>query len=442
MKRFRTRWEETYGKQIELTDEAIRGMIARRCVDTGSRWYLAEMLLTENDRKQLLSYIDGMFASGKKALYYLAVYRALEKNLESQILTADLLTKYLQATCKGRYYYYADYLAAAPNTRVNIAQEIAAVMKEYGRPLHTDTLAEQLPHIPLERLDQEVHFNSVFLCNGPHVYFHESMADIAQGELEQIASMIQDSLDDQGFMLAHEMLAQVRKQIPELSERLSDFSDMGQRSIFTARLRKQFTFTGKVITPLGQAMNLVDMFSMFCKRHAPFTLDELSAFAEECNAPIYWDTIHANCARVSEDQFVLMDAVHVNKNLVDAAIDQFCKGDYVLLVEINTFDAFPYAGYPWNAYLLEQYAATMSPGFTLMHGAYTKTGTPGVIVRRNAKYTNYDEILSDALAESSLILQTGPCLDWLAERGYIARKKLNNMAELIARAKLLRSQKG
>ena len=38
--------------------------------------------------------------------------------MESQNLTADLLTKYLQATCKGKYYYYADYLAAATDMGV------------------------------------------------------------------------------------------------------------------------------------------------------------------------------------------------------------------------------------------------------------------------------------------------------------------------------------
>ena len=32
-----------------------------------------------------------------------------------------------------------------------------------------------------------------------HVYFHESMADLTAEELDQIASFIQEELDDQGY---------------------------------------------------------------------------------------------------------------------------------------------------------------------------------------------------------------------------------------------------
>lgn len=442
MKRYRTRWEETYKKPISLSDDEIRRLIAQRCVDTGNRWYLPDLLLSLQDREQLLHYIDGLFSSGKRAVYYLAIYRALEKNLESQSITADLLAKYLQATCRGRYVFYPDYLAVSSNTQINVAQEITAEMLSYGRPMHMDTLAAQLPHVPEEVLEKEVRQNSTFLCNGPHVYFPESMADVTESELKQLSTLIQNTLDDQGFLLAHDLMAQMRNRLPELDERLSDYSDMGKRAIVASRLKRKFMFSGAVITPLGQSMNLTDMYAMFCKRHAPFTLDELEEFAEECNVPIYWDTVHENCARVSETQFVPLASVSVNKFLADTAIDQFCKGDYILFGEINTFDAFPYAGYPWNAYLLEQYVATISDDFTLMHGAYTKTGTPGVIMRRDAHFASYDEILEDALAQSSVLLQSGPCLDWLAEQGYISRKKLSNIAEIIARAKLLRSQKG
>ena len=173
---------------------------------------------------------------------------------------------------------------------------------------------------------------------------------------------------------------------PETAERLSFLTLLGAREAVAYKLRDRFNFSGPVITPKGQAMNMIDVFAMYCKRHAPFTLDELTDFAKECDSTIYMDTVHRNCLRISKEEFVPNGSVRWNIPHADAAIALHCPGKYVSLKSIQHFDAFPFVGYPWNSYLLEQYVATVSKDFILMHSSYAKNTTSGAIVRRNAGF--------------------------------------------------------
>ena len=149
-----------------------------------------------------------------------------------------------------------------------------------------------------------------------------------------------------------------------------------------------------------------------------------------------------NCERVSEEEFVATGAVRWDIPHVDAAIALQCPGKYVSMKGIQYFDAFPYVGYSWNSYLLEQYVATVSKDFLLMHSSYAKNNTSGVIVRWNAGFGSFDEVLADILANAPVDLEKDLCLGYLADAGYITRRKLSNISEIITRAKMLRSQKG
>lgn len=442
MKKLRKRWAEIHGKELKDSDETVRIQLAAHCVDTGKRWYLAELLLSDEDRQTVLRYIDCVLGSGKRVLYYSSIYAVLEHQLESTVLTEDLLVSYLLATCQNRYILREHYLTNDCNAQVCLSEEIKDVMQAYGRPIHTDELKRALHHLPSDRVERELHIDSEFIMDAVHMYFHESMAELADQELDQIAAFIQDELDDQGYMIGNWIQQKLAQLYPETAERLSFLTPLGVRGAVAYKLQDRFTFSGPVITPKGKAMNMIDVFSMFCQHHAPFSLSELEGFAKECDSPIYWDTVHMNCARVSEEEFVATGAVHWDIPHVDAAIALQCPGKYASMKGIQYFDAFPYVGYSWNSYLLEQYVATVSKDFLLMHSSYAKNNTSGVIVRWNAGFGSFDEVLADILANAPVDLEKDPCLGYLADAGYITRRKLSNISEIITRAKMLRSQKG
>ena len=442
MKKLRKRWSEIHGEDLKDTDDIVRQQLAAHCIDTGKRWYLAELLLSEEDRQSVLNYIDRILSSGKSVLFYSSIYAALEHELASTVLTEDLLVSYLQATCRGQYILRENYLTNDRKAQVDLAEEIKNVMLAHGRPIHTDDLKRALHHFPPDQVEKELHIHREFIMDAFHVYFHESMADLTAEELDQIASFIQEELDDQGYMIGDWIQCKLQRLYPETAERLSFLTLLGVREAVAYKLRDRFNFSGPVITPKGQAMNMIDVFAMYCKRHAPFTLDELTDFAKECDSTIYMDTVHRNCLRISKEEFVPNGSVRWNIPHADAAIALHCPGKYVSLKSIQHFDAFPFVGYPWNSYLLEQYVATVSKDFILMHSSYAKNTTSGSIVRRNAGFESFDDVLADVLANAAVVMEKAPCLEYLANEGYITRKKLSNIVEIITRAKVLRSQKG
>ena len=442
MKKLRKRWAEIHEEELKDSDDTVRLQLAAHCVDTGKRWYLADLLLSEEDQKTVLGYIDRVLGSGKPVLYYSSIYASLEHQLESTVLTEDLLISYLRATCQDRYILRERYLTNDRHAQVDLSEEIKDVMLAYGRPIHTDELKRALHHLPPDQVERELHIHSDFIMNTFHMYFHESMADLTERELDWIAAFIQEELDDQGYMIGDWIQRKLTRLYPETAERLSFLSLLGVRGAVAYKLRDRFTFSGPVITPKGMAMSMIDIFAMFCQHHTPFTLDELTAFAKECDSTIYLDTVHRNCARVSEKEFVATGAVRWDIPHIDAAIALRCPGKYVSLKSIQYFDAFPYVGYPWNSYLLEQYVATVSKDFTLMHSSYAKNNTSGAIVRRDAGFESFDEALADILANASVDLEKDPCLGYLADTGYITKRKLSKINEIITRAKMLRFQKG
>lgn len=442
LKKLRKRWLEIHGEELKDSDNTVRLQLSIHCVDTGKRWYLAELLLSENDRETVLQYIDRVLASGKQVLYYSSIYAAIEHQLESSLLTEDLLVSYLQASCQERYILREHYLTNNRNAEVNLAEEIKDVMVAHGRPIHTDELKRTLHHLPADQVERELHIHQEFVMDSFHMYFHESMADLTLEELDQIAGFIQEELDDQGYMIGDWIQRKLALLYPETAERLSFLTLLGVRGAVAYKLRDRFTFNGPVITPKGKEMNMNDIFAMFCQHHTPFTLDELAEFAKQCDTLIYWNTVHRSCTRVSEKEFVTTDAVHWNVPHVDAAIALRCPGQYIPLKAIQYFDAFPFVGYQWNSFLLEHYVATVSNTFTLMHSSYTKNAVSGAIVRRDAGFESFDDLLADAIANAPIDLETKPCLDYLADAGYITRKKISNIPDIISRAKMLRSQKG
>lgn len=442
MKKLRKRWAEIHGEELKDSDDTVRLQLAAHCVDTRKRWYLAELLLSDDDRQKVLQYIDRVLSSGKSVLYYSSIYAALEHQLESTVLTEDLLVSYLQATCQDRYILREHYLTNDRHAQVELSEEIKDVMLAHGRPIHTDELKRALHHLPPDQVERELHIHSEFIMDAFHMYFHESMVNLTDQELDRITEFIQDELDDQGYMIGDWIQRKLTRLYPETAERLSFLTLLGVRGAVAYKLRDRFTFSGPVITPKGKVLNMIDIFAMFCQRHAPFTLEQLSAFAKECDSTIYWNTVHENCARVSETDFVPTGSVRWDIPHVDAAILLHCPGKYVSLKSIQYFDAFPFVGYQWNSYLLEQYVATVSKDFTLMHSSYAKNNTSGAIVRQDAGFETFDEVLAVILASAPVDLEKDPCLGFLADEGYITRRKLSNINEIISRAKMLRSQKG
>jgi len=76
--------------------------------------------------------------------------------------------------------------------------------------------------------------------------------------------------------------------------------------------------------------------------------------------------------------------------------------------------------------------------FTLRHKAFNKTSVTGAIVRMTSQLTDYLDIMATALAKSGLTLDKQSSLDFLARNGYIERRRLDTIDDVIRMAETLK----
>lgn len=441
LRKLRRTWEQHFGEALADEDAAICYQLAEHCVDTGERWYLEEHLITPDELVMVCQHIDDVFSSGKSVLYYSSLYHAVEQDISNPILTEKLFTKCLQTACRDRYCFAEEYISKDPTTVVDVAAEIRALLLSAGKAVPADKIKAALSHLPPERVAQTLSSRGEFIDDAPNGYILESAVDLLPEDLNHIAAVIQKELDETGFLVAPRLRGLLREVYPEITASLDYLSDLGFRRVIALKLRDRFQFAEVVITPLGSVMYMSDVFAMFCRKRKAFSLGELEELIRDSAVQvIYWPVIHENCIRVSMDQFVSLDAVQWDIEHTDAAIELFCPGGYIALSDVYDFNAFPYVGAQWNIYLLEHYVAAVSKTFRLMHSSYAKYGAYGAIVRKNAGFAAFEDVLSDALANADVPLEKDACLAFLSEHGYVAKKKLAKLDEILSKAKILRAE--
>ena len=124
------------------------------------------------------------------------------------------------------------------------------------------------------------------------------------------------------------------------------------------------------------------------------------------------------------------------------AIGRFCTGQYISLQEVRDFGTFPYAGYPWNEYLLEHFVANYSQQLKLPHIGYSANVCAGAIVKQASSFKDFNELLIDILANGNVELDEESALEYLRQQGYIARRRYSEIGRILTEAKVVRSKKG
>ena len=125
----------------------------------------------------------------------------------------------------------------------------------------------------------------------------------------------------------------------------------------------------------------------------------------------------------------------------DDVLDHVCVGKYIPICEVQNFGVFPYAGFTWNSYLLEHYVASYSHKYKLLHSGFNGTECAGAIVRRSAGIDSFDDLIVDILVNNSIELTKASVLQYLSDRGYLARRRYSGVESLIIKAKAQKQRK-
>lgn len=443
VKRFRIFYEDKYGEKVTKTDVGIQNIISQIGIEYKDRVFSPRNILNEETKNKVYDYISHAFQTGKRNIYYDALYTEFAMDFEHfTVYTPEMLKRLLAYYNNGQYMLQRSYLTEISNIQVEPIDEIRQCMKTHGFVMSFDEIEEAIPHIPIAKVKQVLAMNAEFISAGRGQYIHIDCVCLNKDDIKKINDIIQSGINDKEFISGNELTDTVKKMFPEIFDINNEISALGLRNAISYHLSDQFSFNGNIISKKDEDLSMSNVFSNYCKNRDTVTLDELNVLKNELGAVIYFDSVYTNKLRISENMFIDNDKVQFDVELVDGSIDRFCTGDYLPIDAIKQFSLFPGVEYPWNSYLLESYVFAYSAKYRLLHTSFNANTSVGAIVRKTSEFQEYEQVLTDALARSTTNLNAKEALDFLCCKGFLGRRHLSNIEQILANAKILREQKG
>ena len=443
MKKLRRFYQEQYGAELSDEDDLVCQGISSVTILHDGKAYLPDSMLSQEKKEKLLQYIEDRFSSGCDAIYYGALFTEFEEAFQGErIYTPEMLKTYLSYINKGNYVLQRSYLAKDYTVQMNPEDDIREYLKEAAGPVEVKRLAAELSYIPEQKIKFALSTNSDFIWNTTGEYFYEDCVHFSNSELEWISQFILDGIEERDFVTGNELVEAVAAHFPDIKEMYQWITPVGMRNVIGYKLNDRFSFNSNIISKYGEDLSMAEVYAKYCRKHSRFTLDELNVLKQELGSTIYFDEIYANSLRISQNEFVSQDMAQFDVEATDEAIGRICTGQYMSLREIRDFGTFPYAGYPWNEYLLEHFVANYSQKFMLLHIGYSANVCAGAIVKQVSSFKDFNDLLVDILANSNIVLDEDSALEYLRQQGYIARRRYSDIGRIVTEAKVVRSKKG
>lgn len=443
MKKLRWFYQEQYGAELSDEDDLVCQDISLVTILHDGKAYLPDSMLSQEKKEKLLQYIADKFSSGCDAIYYGALFSEFEEALQGErIYTPEMLKTYLSYINKGNYVLQRSYLAKDYTVQMNPEDDIREYLKEAAGPVEVERLAAELSYIPEQKIKFALSTNNDFIWNTTSEYFYEDCVRFNNSELEWISQVILDGIEERDFVTGNELVEAVEAHFPDIKEMYQWITPVGMRNVIGYKLNDRFSFNGNIISKYGEDLSMAEVYSKYCRKHSRFTLDELNVLKQELGSTIYFDEIYSNSLRISHNEFVSQDMAQFDVEATDEAIGRICTGQYMSLQGIRDFGTFPYAGYPWNEYLLEHFVANYSQKFMLLHIGYSANVCAGAIVKQASSFKDFNDLLVDILANSNIVLDEDSALEYLRQQGYIARRRYSDIGRIVTEAKVVRSKKG
>ena len=441
-RRFKQFYENQYSSEFPATLQ-LSIMIPRLGIQHENKVYLPEFMLAADVRDKIQLYIVSHFES-RDYIYYDAILDKFSEDIvDSQIFDKETLKAYLQYYDVYGWSYETFYISKTNSVSVNQDQDIIDFVRMQGGIVTENEILNAFHYMPKDYVVRcVVRNNRTLISCGRGYRFHIDNYRINDIEKNGIREIIQLSIQSAGYLTTSELARSVQIKYPSVLSDNTEYGIIGFRNVVSNLYEGEFSFYNNLISSMHSRLDTNQVFEDFCKSKATFTIEEVNQLADNLRTLINFDAIFRYCIRVSESKFVSKDNIVFDVPATDAAIANYCSGEYVTILDINTFVAFPYCSYRWNNYLLESFVAQYSKQFKLMHSRYNKDNTIGAIVKRTSAFSDYDEILIDAVANSKVPLNENEVLDYLQEKGYIARRRSDFLSKisLLDKAAIIRNR--
>lgn len=441
-KRFVMYYTKEYGKDLEIFDEQIDLKISEAGIVYNGMVYVPSSMINETTKHFLFNYIEDQFASGIVCIYYNVLFEHFSQQFLGQTMVdGEMLRYYLEYyNVENTYHFGEQYFSKEVAVNIDINEEVLDYVKAQGGCVTEEEIAAAFVHLPREKVIEifSGHHKTLVLSSIKK-RFHIDNFQLEDIDKIAIVDFLSKEIASMQYVTFSELFDKMKIIAPRIIENNMQFTQTGIRTALSSLLADKFHFAGGFISDYDNPVSVQDAFISMGRGRELFNIEEVEMMANDFNAPINFEALAENNVRVSEEMFVSKDYIAFDIELVDKAIATFCKDEFVSIAEVNTFAAFPDCGYRWTSYLLESYVYSYSKLFTLKHKAFNKTSVAGAIVRKTSHFTDYLDIMATALANTGITLNKQSSLEFLVQNGYIERRRLNTIDDVIRRAETLKN---
>ena len=443
-KKLKTFYEEEYHEPLDMAAEDIDADVSSCGIVHERRLYLPEEILSEEVRDEILADIEATFETGENFVFLSVLFNKFhDKLLDSQILDSKMLEEYLFHLYSRRWHFTKDYICLDFNVPLDIEQEVVEYVKEQGGVVFEDDAVKGLSFLPEKDVrDAFDSRNSSLISCGRNQRFHIDNFVITDSVLQVIEHLISDAISRYKYIGFTELLTDIRSQIPSVMDDNESFGEIGLRKVLNIRLSDKFCFVNNIISDKAHPVTAEDAFVALGQREA-YTIDEVTKLAQDCGslANLYIETLLNYSVRVSKEQFVAKQLVHFDVHETDKLLSRLCPNGYMGMREVAVYSVFPDCGYQWNEFLLESYLAKHSRMFSVLHSDYfNQTKAVGAIVKKDIAANGFKFAVSLALGKSGIELTKDNALDYLSEKGYVARRSNKNIDDILKGARIMRKE--
>ena len=439
--RFKECYANKYGEKISISDNEIISYLKEIGTVLEGRIFPKRDVEQKNLICEIYQDILLAFEESASCIYIEAVMQKYEERLakELYIYNMDTLKEVLLSCANGKYKLRYSYLYIN-NRKIDTKQEVTNCLKMSHFPMSYRELEERLWYIPLNRIKHILVTTPEIVNVNAETYFFAPNFPISKGEQEKICDIINHELQTRNFIVDTEMKSLIDINCPSVAINTKDFSVWGFRNALGCLLRDNFSFKGRIISKLGTALNMTDVFAEFCRKQEIIRIDELQEFANEINDRIiYWDSVMNEMVRISNSVLVRNDQITFDVDAVDKVLDVLCTDSYMSIPNVGLYLQFPEMSVKWNGYLLESYLYKYSKLFRLVHIGFSTKDYCGIMVRRASPFLDYEEVVVDFLSHSQDWNTKEEVLALLVEQGFQKRKKYTRIEALMQKAKPLKT---
>lgn len=432
-KRFIREYPEINNKEFSDSDNIYLEKIQEVGFVSEEKVYLPD-IVSEETKSSIQNYIDSNFECGNLIIYYSVIHSQFRDKLNSNF-SEDMMIHYLKYVFNDMYNFNELFVSKKGND-VNLKKLLIDIFVNCGCPLDIEEIYEKLPNISHEAIDQVVKDKDFVVNKKGKSYFYRDTFIIEIEELDEIKKYIQKSILENGSASGLKIYDFIQCNLPNLINSNPGMTNLGYKNILKIMLDNEFNFNGDVISARGENIDVNKLFTDFCKFRERFSLSDLNEFKDSINkSNISWDVVFQSAVRIDKNDFVRRDLINFDVIKIDAAINSYCKNDYISFNEVINFIDFPTIGFTWNYYILESYLFANSTNFRLIHSSFNMDEPVGGIVKVNSNITNFDELIIQILKDNKLFEQD-KAYDYLLENGFIKRRRISNIDLLIEKARL------